>query len=82
MLGRKDWLPARAEPVSHWAYEATDAQGLDDPFRARLEVTWRVHVSGREPYEFSELIRAPTRTIKGARVGGSAPARRRDRRPR
>ena len=26
MLGRTDWIPARAEPVSHRAFEASDSQ--------------------------------------------------------
>lgn len=69
MLGRKDWIPARAEPVRHRAYEFTGADGAHDPFSGRLEVTWRIHIDGREPYEFQELRKAPLWTIKGNRIG-------------
>jgi hypothetical protein len=69
MLGKGDWLPGRAVPVTHKAYEVHDAEGLDNPFNARLEVQWRVHVDGREPYEFREARNAPLWTIKGHRTG-------------
>ena len=69
MLGRRDWLPARAEPVTYQAYEVHDSLGLDNPFNARLEVQWRVHVDGREPYEFWETRNAPLWTMKGHRTG-------------
>jgi hypothetical protein len=70
MLGRRDdWLPARAEPLRHRAYTITGAEGGQDDFAAGLDVHWRVHIEGREPYEFSETRRAPLWTIRGGRHG-------------
>ncbi len=69
MFGRRDWIPGRAYPLSHSAYEFTDSQGLGDWFEARLAVDWQVHVEGREPYEFSEVRRAPFWTMKRSRHG-------------
>ena len=69
MLGRKDWLPARAEPLNYRAYQTQDSEGRENPFEAALEVTWRIHVEGRESYEFSERRGAPFWTIKGSRHG-------------
>jgi hypothetical protein len=69
MLGKGDWLPGRAEPLTHQTYEVRDSMGLENPFNARLEVQWRVHVEGREPYEFWETRSAPLWTMKGHRTG-------------
>ena len=70
MLGRRnDWLPGRAEPLRHKAYPITGAEGEEDDFSAGLDVEWRVHVEGREPYEFSETRRAPLWVIRGSRHG-------------
>ena len=56
----------RSSPVGS---RRTDSQGLGDWFEARIDVHWRVHVEGREPYEFSEIRRAPFWTMKHARHG-------------
>lgn len=71
MLGlRKDWLPARAEPVWFNAYQATGAEGETDDFVATLEVQWRVHVDGRAPYDLPQrTITAPFWVIAGANRG-------------
>ena len=69
MLRKRDWIPARAEPVWHRAYEFVGADDSHDPFEGRLDVQWRIHIEGREPYEFHELRRAPLWTIKGQRTG-------------
>ena len=69
MLGKGDWLAGRAEPLTFQTYEVHDAMGLDNPFNARLEVQWRVHVEGRQPYEFWETRNAPLWTMKGHRTG-------------
>jgi len=68
-MGKGDWLPGRAVPLTFQTYEVPDAMGLENPFNARLEVQWRVHVEGREPYEFSESRNAPLWTMKGHRTG-------------
>jgi hypothetical protein len=71
MLGRKeDWLPARAEPLWHRAYNIVGAEGETDSFAAGLDVQWRIHVVGREPYEFTEEgRRSPLWIIEGAGHG-------------
>ena len=71
MLGRRnDWIPARAEPLWHQAYNIVGDLGATDDFAAGLDVQWRVHVEGREPYEFSEEgRRAPLWIIKGTGHG-------------
>jgi len=69
MLGRRnDWIPARAEPLWHQAYNVVNDQGADD-FSAGLDVQWRVHIQGRAPYEFEEKRRAPLWVIKGTGHG-------------
>lgn len=70
----KDWLPARAFPVDHSAsdWPDTGADRGETVFETSccLRVTWRVEVSGREPYEFSEERRtAPTWVIPNAYGG-------------
>lgn len=68
--GREDWLPARAEPINVDASFGGDSTATDEEISAMLRVRWRVHVEGREPYEFSETIwNAPAWTVRGARRG-------------
>ena len=70
-MGRKDWIPARAEPLWHSA--GRDCGGwvvLDQETKASLDVQWRIHIEGREPYEFEERNRAaPLWILKGERTG-------------
>ena len=66
--GHKDWIPARAEPLNYTVREGS-AEGLENPFVGLMEVTWRIHIDGREPYEFSERRRAPWWTKRGSRYG-------------
>ena len=55
MLGSKrDWLPARAEPLWFNAYRPTNEHHEEDDFAANLQVQWRIHIEGRTPYEFEE----------------------------
>jgi hypothetical protein len=68
--GKSDWLPARAEPLWHNAYNIVGAQGEVDDFAAGLDVQWRIHIDGREPYEFTEEgRRCPLWIIKGVGHG-------------
>lgn len=71
MLGRRnDWIPARAEPLWHQAYNIVGDLGATDDFAAGLDAQWRVHIDGREPYEFTEEgRRAPLWIIKGTGHG-------------
>ena len=70
-MRRNDWIPARAEPLWHSAGQ--NGRGwivLDQETKASLDVQWRIHVDGREPYEFEEANRsAPLWVIKGERAG-------------
>jgi hypothetical protein len=68
MLGKGDWIAARAEPVWHSANTITGAEG-DDDFAAGLNVLWCIHIDGRPPYEFEEERRAPFWVMKGVRHG-------------
>jgi hypothetical protein len=66
---RKDWIPARAEPLWHRAY-TLEGRDQHDDFAARLDVQWRIHIDGRAPYEFEEQGRhAPFWVEKGTRQG-------------
>jgi hypothetical protein len=69
----KGWLPARAFPVRHSAYE--HSQGPEGGERvietsSGLTVTWRVEIAGREPYEVSEQRSGPTWLQHGLLGGG------------
>jgi hypothetical protein len=69
-MGRKDWIPARAEPLWHRAYTIVSGEGLDDDFAAGLDVQWRVHIQGRDTYEFEEKgRRVPFWVMKGSGHG-------------
>jgi len=71
MLGRhSDWIPARAEPL--WHEVSPDGRWAvgDVETGASLDVRWRIHIDGREPYEFEEKSRsAPRWVVKGERTG-------------
>jgi hypothetical protein len=68
--GKRNWIPARAEPLWHQAYNITGAEGEVDDFGAGLDVQWRVHIDGREPYEFTEeKRRCPLWIIEGTGHG-------------
>lgn len=70
----KGWLPARAFPVKHSAYEhqKNDPEGGETMLEtsAGLTVTWRVELDGRAPYEFSEKRTGPTWLLQGITGGG------------
>ncbi len=72
----RGWLPGQATPLRHVAREPPTSGGPDgggDGFvtTCRLDVTWRVEVEGREPYEFEETSRtAPGWLMRGVVGGG------------
>lgn len=59
----RGWVPARAYPVERAILaEKPDAEGSGSGVidtSHRLQVTWEVHVEGREPVRFSEERRGP-----------------------
>lgn len=70
----KGWLPARAYPVRHRAYEhhKNDSEGGETVIEtsAGLTVTWRVEAEGHPPYEFEEERTGPTWLLSGLTGGG------------
>lgn len=70
----KGWIPARAFPIKHSAYEhqKNDPEGGESVLEtsAGLTVTWRVEADGHAPYEFSEKRSAPTWLLQGITGGG------------
>jgi hypothetical protein len=73
--GKSDWLAGHAEPVEHDAWFSGDEPGARTKettwgFGAGLEVLWRVHVPGREPYEFRKsYFDVPGWVVKDSRQG-------------
>ncbi len=70
----RGWLPARAFALRHSISDPpSDPQGsetiVDTIFV--LNVTWRVEIDGREPYELEEVRHSPTWTLTGPLGAGN-----------
>src|SRR5262245_46666268 len=72
----RGWVPARAFPLRHSIWDAPNhgpEGGGETVFDTSygMDVTWRVEVDGREPYEFEETRSAPTWTLTGPMGAGN-----------
>jgi hypothetical protein len=72
----RGWVPARAFPLRHSIYDPPNhgpeggGEAVIDTSYG-MDVTWRVEVDGREPYEFGEIRSAPTWTLTGPLGAGN-----------
>jgi hypothetical protein len=69
----RGWLGARAFPLRHSIYDHPDPQGGESVFDMSygMQVTWRIELDGREPYELEEVRTAPTWTLSGPMGAGN-----------